>query len=90
MRRSGLAWSKKSYPKGNKVDRARALGHLIAKQAPLGVQGTLTNARMAETRGMDAAKEHLAMLLPQILASEDAIKGMLSFTPRQETAFKGK
>ncbi|HEV8137865.1 MAG TPA: enoyl-CoA hydratase-related protein [Pyrinomonadaceae bacterium] len=33
-------------PKGQHVDRALALGHLIAKQAPLGVQGTLANARM--------------------------------------------
>jgi len=77
-------------PKGQQVDRARALGHLIAKQAPLGVQATLANARMAETKGMGAAKEHLAALLPQILASEDAIEGMMSFIQRREPAFKGK
>ncbi|HEX6718617.1 MAG TPA: hypothetical protein VF088_16040 [Pyrinomonadaceae bacterium] len=63
---------------------------MIAKQAPLGVQGTLANARMAETKGMGAAKEHLAALLPQILASKDAIEGMMSFTERREAAFKGK
>ena len=77
-------------PKGQQVDRARALGHLIAKQAPLGVHGTLANARVAETNGMAAAKEHLAALLPQILASDDAIEGMMSFTERREPAFKGK
>jgi len=77
-------------PKGQHVDRALALGHLIAKQAPLGVQGTLANARMAETRRTSAAKEQLAALLPQILASEDAMEGMISFTQRREPAFKGK
>src|SRR5262249_52559087 len=77
-------------PKGQHVDRARALAHLIAKQAPLGVQGTLANARMAETKGMGAAKEHLAALLEQTLASEDAVEGMMSFTERREAAFKGK
>jgi enoyl-CoA hydratase/carnithine racemase len=77
-------------PQGQQVDRARALGHLIAKQAPLGVQGTLANARMADTKGMVAAKEHLAALVPQILASEDATEGVMSFTQRREPAFKGK
>jgi len=77
-------------PTGQHVERARALGHLIAKQAPLGVQGTLANARIAETEGVGAAKEHLAALLPKILASEDAIEGMLSFTQRREAAFRGK
>jgi len=76
-------------PKGQQVDRARALGHLITKQAPLGVQRTLANARMAETKGMPAAKEHLGALLPQI-TSEDAIEGMMSVTQRQEPTFKGK
>jgi hypothetical protein len=69
---------------------AKGVGHLIAKHAPLGVQGTLANARMAETKRMGAAKEHLAALLPQILASEDAMEGMISFTQLRETAFKVK
>src|SRR5215813_12379225 len=76
--------------KGQQVDRARELAHLIAKQAPLGVQGTLANARVAATKGMGAAKEHLAALLPQILASEDASEGMMSFVQRREPAFNGK
>jgi hypothetical protein len=29
-------------------------------------------------------------VLPQILASEDAIEGMMSFTERRDAAFKGK
>jgi enoyl-CoA hydratase len=77
-------------PKGQQVDRARALAHVIARQAPLGVQGTLTNARMAVSKGMDGAKEHLAALMPQILASEDANEGVTSFVQRREPAFQGK
>src|SRR5262244_1714772 len=77
-------------PKGQHVDRARALAHLIAKEAPLGVQGTLANARMAETKGTASAALHLAALLPQILASEDATEGMMSFVQRREPAFTGK
>ena len=77
-------------PKGQLVERARALGHLIAQQAPLGVQATLANARMAETKRISTAKEHLAALLPQILASEDAVEGMMSFTQHREPTFKGK
>src|SRR5262244_1113941 len=73
--------------KGQQVDRARELAHLIAKQAPLGVQGTLANARVAETMGISAAKEHLAALLPKILASEDATEGMMSFIQRRESVF---
>ena len=77
-------------PRGQQVDRARALGHLIANQAPLGVQGTLANARTAETKGMAASKEHLGALLPQILASKDAMEGVMSFTQHREPVFKGK
>ena len=77
-------------PKGQQIDRARALAHVIAKQAPLGVQGTLANARIARTQGIDAAKEHLAALLPQLLASEDAVEGVRSFIERREPAFTSR
>jgi hypothetical protein len=53
------------------------------------VQRTLANANGGD-QGDGAAKEHLAALLPQILASEDAIEGVGSFTQRREPAFKGR
>lgn len=74
---------------GKHVERARALAHLIAKQAPIGVQGTLANARLAEAKGPEAANAHLRELLAKVMASEDAVEGMMSFIERREAVFKG-
>lgn len=77
-------------PAGEHVQRATALAHLIAQQAPLGVQGTLANARVAVTHGGEAARQHLADLLPSVLASEDAAEGLVSFIERREARFSGR
>lgn len=75
---------------GQHVERAKALAQLIAKQAPIGVQATLVNARILETKGVAAATEHLRGVLGQVMASEDAAEGMMSFVERREAVFKGK
>jgi len=77
-------------PAGKHVERARALAQLIARQAPLGVQGTLANARVAAAQGTAAALEHLRGVLPEILASEDAAEGLRSFLERREASFRGR
>ncbi len=77
-------------PAGQHVTRARAIAQLIARQAPLGVQGTLANARVAAREGMTAATTHLASLLPAIMASEDAQEGVKSFLERREAKFSGR
>jgi enoyl-CoA hydratase len=77
-------------PHGKHVERARAIAKVIAEQAPLGVQGTLANARVAATQGAAAATEHLKGLLPGIMASEDAAEGMKSFIERRTAVFRGK
>jgi len=64
--------------------------HVIARQAPLGVQGTLANARVARAQGPAAAVEHIASLLPGLMASQDAAEGVLSFIARREAEFKGR
>lgn len=77
-------------PPGQHVTRARALAQLISKQAPIGVQGTLANARVLEAKGPEAATAHLKGLLGQVMQSEDAVEGMMSFVERREATFKGK
>ncbi len=75
---------------GAHVARAEELAQIIAEQAPLGVRGTLKNARVARDGGEGAAKEHLRALLPEILASEDAAEGVQSFLERRKGVFTGR
>jgi enoyl-CoA hydratase/carnithine racemase len=75
-------------PAGSHIQRARELAQLVAQQAPLGVQGTLANARAGRSQGLDA-REHLASLLPGILDSHDAAEGLRSFMERREARFTG-
>jgi len=75
---------------GKHVDRAREIAQLVARQAPLGVQATLANARLAVSHGSEAAIEHLEATLPDILKSEDAMEGVASFLQRREATFKGR
>ncbi len=75
---------------GSQHDRATAIAETIARQAPLGVLGTLANARVARARGEAAARDHLQGLLPDILDSEDAAEGVASFLERRDATFTGR
>lgn len=75
---------------GTHVRRATVLAHLIARQAPLGVQATLANARIARWNGQAAAVANVAEVLPAILASEDSAEGTKSFKERRDGVFTGK
>jgi enoyl-CoA hydratase len=77
-------------PAGKHVDRACEIAQLIAQLAPLGVQATLANARIARDQGPAAAIKHLQATLPEILASEDAAEGVTSFIERREATFRGR
>lgn len=76
-------------PTGDQLARARDIAGLIARQAPLGVQGTLANARVGRADGATAAAAHLTELLPAVLGSADAAEGVRSFLERREGAFTG-
>ncbi len=77
-------------PAGQHVERARELAALVARQAPMGVQGTLANARIAREQGVAAAADHLQELLPRIMQSKDAAEGVQSFIERREAVFTGE
>jgi enoyl-CoA hydratase len=77
-------------PAGQQLARATALAQLIAAQAPLGVQGTLANARKGRDEGEAAAIAHLQVLLPRLMASQDAAEGLQSFLERRAARFTGR
>lgn len=78
-------------PAGQQLARAVEIAQLIARQAPLGVQGTLANARVALRGGsQQEAAEHLRGLLPAVIASQDAAEGVQSFLERREARFTGR
>ncbi len=72
------------------LGRAKEIARLVAAQAPLGVRGTLANARVAMRDGEAAAAAHLRGLLPSILASDDAREGVQSFLERRVAKFSGR
>jgi enoyl-CoA hydratase/carnithine racemase len=75
---------------GRQLDRAVELARMVAAQAPMGVQGTLANARTARAAAERAAVEQLRELLPGILGSEDAAEGVRSFMERRAARFTGR
>jgi enoyl-CoA hydratase len=77
-------------PAGQQLDRAAEIAHLVAAQAPLGVRGTLANARVALRSEQDRATDHLAQVLPTMIASEDAQEGLQSFLERRPARFLGR
>ncbi len=76
-------------PAGTQLTRAVEIARLIAAQAPLGVQETLANARVA-CRDEQAAREHLAGVLPGLLSSADSAEGLTSFLERRDAVFTGR
>ena len=74
---------------GGHVQGATEVAHLIARQAPRGVQATLASARAGLGGGPDAGREAIASLLPGILSSQDAAGGLRGFLERREAHLTG-
>lgn len=77
-------------PDGTQLGRALDLADRIAAQAPLAVQATLGNARLAVREGDAAAETALQPELARLAATADARIGMEAFLTRTPAAFIGK
>lgn len=75
---------------GDQLERALAIAARIAAQAPLAVQATLANARLAVREGDAAAEATLQPTLARLAGSEDAAIGMRAFMTRTEAEFVGR
>lgn len=70
--------------------RATELAELIARQAPLGVQATLRQSRLARDVSTEAAVADMRESLIPIMTSKDAAEGLQSFLERREGRFTGE
>ncbi len=77
-------------PPGEQLARALAIAETIAAQAPLGVQATLASARLAQEAGPQAAMAQLLPQLLELLNTDDAREGLMSFVERRTARFQGK
>jgi enoyl-CoA hydratase/carnithine racemase len=75
---------------GQQRERALAIGDTIARQAPLAVQATRANAKLALEMGHDAALEGLMTAARGLMRTEDAHEGVASFIERREARFRGR
>ncbi len=72
------------------VDRALVLAREIAACAPLGVIGTIANARLALQRDETAALAAIGALSEAVRASADFQEGLASFVERRPARFSGR
>ncbi|TDZ91832.1 crotonase/enoyl-CoA hydratase family protein [Mycobacteroides salmoniphilum] len=77
-------------PAGEHVDTAIAIAQTIARQAPLGVQATLRNARLALAEGEAAAEAQLVPTIRELFTTEDAALGVQAFLTRTAAEFVGR
>lgn len=77
-------------PAGTQVERALGLAGLIAEQAPLAVQATLRNARVARAAVEKEALSQLPKELAALLSSQDFQAGVAAFATRSKPEFTGK
>ena len=77
-------------PAGTQVERALELASLIAEQAPLAVQATLRNSRIARAAVENEALSQLPKELAALLSSKDFQAGVAAFATRSKPEFTGK
>jgi enoyl-CoA hydratase/carnithine racemase len=77
-------------PVGQELVRALAIAENIARQAPLAVQATMQNGRVALAQGWKAAYEQVAATQQRLYNSEDAKEGVQSFVEKRDARFVGR
>jgi enoyl-CoA hydratase/carnithine racemase len=77
-------------PHGEQYARGLGIAQRIASQAPLAVQATLMNAKIAVRDGDAAAEATLQPALALLAATEDARLGMEAFATRIPATFVGR
>jgi enoyl-CoA hydratase/carnithine racemase len=77
-------------PVGRELPRALELAERICRQAPLAVQATMENARVAGTHGWQAAYLQIAATARRLYNSEDAKEGVQSFLEKRDARFTGR
>lgn len=77
-------------PVGQELPRALEVAERIARQAPLAVQATMQNGRVALTQGWKAAYEQVASTQQGLYNSEDAKEGVQSFLEKRDARFVGR
>ena len=77
-------------PKAALIDRGRALALLVSEQAPLAVQAARQSARRYAYEGFEAAAGDLLKTTLQLMDTEDAAEGVLSFQEKRKAVYKGR
>jgi enoyl-CoA hydratase len=71
-------------------ERGLAMAEKVARQAPLGVYGSLKSSRLSLERDMQTAIARFMPDLVPVMKSEDVQEGVKSFIERREAQFKGR
>lgn len=77
-------------PTGEQFDRALAYAERVAEQAPLAVQATIENARLALGQGWIHAATHCTAKNTFLYGTEDAAEGRQSFVEKRTAKFVGR
>ena len=77
-------------PAGRQFDRALEYAQHVAEQAPLAVQATIENARIALGQGWIHAATHATARNTWLFGTEDAAEGRKSFAEKRAARFVGR